>query len=381
MKRTLRLFFVCALFVLGCAPAEPAISNTPTLIPTRISDISTEVDDVGGISSIPSQTPIPSETPTVLPTFTITPTSTLQPPLTAHEWSPEIVLISIRSNFGDGGTAIGDAGSPPLILYADGSMFISGTKNVNGRDYDQVLTKKLSRKEICQNLNTLDQIGYLDYDRSSYSFIGGRPLAIGYPDTFIAINAWKSLFDGFSGLDYFLQKDVIDEFYGQNGYPVILPALRDAYNFLTNYSADGFEVYKPNRLAIWIVPAEYIFPESFESIAQIWQLNKPSLGDLLKRVDLNPQSFNNTIIMKGNEALVVYNYLGEVENTQVFALDMPDGNKKYYALFARPLLPYEVLSDYGDLSKIPAPDSPKPSFKLTCYPSDGILSIPESLNP
>jgi hypothetical protein len=59
---------------------------------------------------------------------------------------------------------------------------------------------------------------------------------------------------------------------------------------------------------------------------------------------------------------------------------MRDGNKKYYALFARPLLPYEVLGDYG-MSEIPAPGSPEPNFKLTCYPSDGVLPIPSPSNP
>jgi hypothetical protein len=372
MIKSIMKLVVLLSILAACSPATPLATVTPTLTPSR--------------TPIPSKTSIPLDTPTLIPTiaptFTTTPTSTPQPPLTEHEWNPELVLISIRSNFGDGGASIGDMGSPSLILYADGSMFVSGTKNIDGKDYGQVLTKKLDKKEICQNLNTLDQIGYLDYDRSDYSFIGGRPLAIGYPDTFITVNAWKSTFNGYSGLNYFLRNNLIDEFYGQTGYPVISPALRNAYNFLTHYPQDGFEVYKPSRLAIWIIPAEYVFPDSFESLAKIWQLKSPSFKNLLKRIDIDPQSGTAyTTILNGNEARLVYNFLGEVKAVQVFVIDEPDGSKKYYALLARPLLPYEVLGDYGDMSEIPVPDSPKPNFKLTCRPSDGVLPIPTLTNP
>ncbi len=54
--------------------------------------------------------------------------------------------------------------------------------------------------------------------------------------------------------------------------------------------------------------------------------------------------------------------------------DSKDGVKKYYALFARPLLPYEIPGELY-MSTIPAPNSTKPNFNLTCYPSDGILPI------
>ncbi len=124
-----------------------------------------------------------------------------------------------------------------------------------------------------------------------------------------------------------------------------------------------------------------MLPDTFKSLAKNWQLKSPSFGNLLKRIDANPQSdIPNSMILIGDEARLVYSFLGEVESVQVFVIDEPDGTKKYYALLARPLLPYEVLGDYG-MSQIPAPDSSKPNFKLTCYPSDGVLPIPTSSNP
>ena len=222
----------------------------------------------------------------------------------------------------------------------------------------------------------LDQIGYLDYDPSNYSFIGGKPLGLGAPSTFITLNAWKWKSSVYYELRLFLQKDIVDKFWGQKGYPVISPALRNAYYFLNQYPNDGFEVYKPSRLAVWIVPAEYVFPDNFESLAKIWQLKSPSFKNLLNRIDTNSQSSTaSSAILNGDEARLVYNFLGEVEAVQVFVIDEPDGSKKYYALLARPLLPYEILGDDG-MSEIPAPGSPKPSFKLTCHPSDGVLPIP-----
>ena len=365
MKSIIKISFLLSILA-ACSPARSLATTAPTLAPSRI--------------SVPSETPIPSDTltltSTITPTFTITPTSTFQPPLGGHEWYPELVLISMRSNFGDGGAYIGDAGSPPFILYVDGSLFIHSSKNINGKYYNQVLTKKLNRKEICQNLNTLDHIGYLDYDPSNYSFIGGKPLGEGAPDTFITVNAWKAMSYAYYELGYFLQKNIVDAFYGQKGYPVISPALRNAYYFLNQYPNEGFEVYKPNRLAVWIVPAEYIFPDNYKSIAQTWQLKNPTFDDLLKRVASYPEGRgNNVVIVNNNEAKTVYNFLDDVEATKVFVVDTADGKKAYYALLARPLLPYEILGDY-DISQLPAPGSPKPNFKLSCYPSDGVLSIP-----
>jgi hypothetical protein len=387
MKRTLLLFFIYILFVVSCAPAQSVVmpteiivsSNTPTLIPARTSVVSTEDDDMDGISSIPSKTPIP---PTIIPTFTITPTSTPQPPLTEHQWNPETVLISMRESMGDGGGIIGDLGPPPFILYADGSLFILNWLIVDDEYRGQVLTKKLNRLELCKHINTLDQIGFLDYLPSDYSFIGGESLVDGASSVYIAVNKWKSQSGDYYGLSLFLEDNIVKEYYGQNGYPIISPALRTAHRFLDQYPSQGLEVYSPERVVLWIVPAEYYESVEFSETIPTWQLESPSLKTLIERADTTTYGEDmKSIILDGSEAKSVYQYFGNAIVTRVFEQEMPDGTKEYYALKVRPLLPYELLGEYRSMSQIPAQGSPKPNFKLSCYPSDGVLPIPASLNP
>lgn len=366
MRLAVQIIFLLSILT-ACTSAGPLVTTAPTFTPSR--------------TSIPSETPIPSDTPTftltIAPTFTVTPTSTPQPPLTEYEWNPEIVLISMREEMGDGGMSLGDLGPPPFILYADGSLFLSQDIAVGNSYRTQILTKKLGREEICQHLNTLDQTGYLDYNSSNYVFIGGEADSVGGPNIFIAVNAWKSKSDNYYDLGYYLRGDVIRKFYGQKGYPIISPALRDAYYFLDNYSANGFEVYKPDRLAVWILPIERSYFDMSNQQIKIWKLKDLPLDNLINREKLIPDNNGESfLILKNNEAKSVYSYFGQVIDENVFVIeDLPDGVKKYYAIFVRPLLPYEMPGEWY-VSTIPVPGSPKPDFKLTCYPSDGVLPIP-----
>ena len=229
MKKSPFILFV-VLFMVGCQSTPSIVPPTETLFPP--------------ITPIPSETLAPTQTSSPLPTltasvtvqltFTPTLTSTPQPPLVIHEWNPETVLISMRESMGDGGMSVGDLGPPPFILYADGSLFVTKTIVVDDRHQTQVLVKKMSKKEICQHLNTLDQIGYLDYDSSNYTFIGGEPYWIGSKSIFITINAWKAKSDWYYDLAFSMDENTIRDLYGQDGYPIISPALRDIYYFLMN---------------------------------------------------------------------------------------------------------------------------------------------------
>ena len=106
-------------------------------------------------------------------------------------------------------------------------------------------------------------------------------------------------------------------------------------------------------------------------------MKNPSLKTLIERAKAEAYDKNiRSIILNGEEAKSVYTYFGKELVTRVFEQEMPDGTKKYYAVDIRPLLPYELSGEYGGASQIPAPDSPKPNFKLTCHPSDGVLPIP-----
>jgi len=243
----------------------------------------------------------------------------------------------------------------------------------------QVLVKKLSREEICQHLNTLDQIGYLDYDSSNYTFVGDEPDSIGGPSINIVANAWRSKSDRYYDLGYYLRDDVIQESYGQKGYPIISPALRDAYYFLHEYPTDGFEVYRPDRLGVWISPVKEIFINTLGVQVENWKFKKMSLIVSINNAEfLSDNDYQKFIILNGRDAQLLYDYFGNLIGTDYFFIEDSKGGKNYYEVLVRPLLPYEKPGEYstGYMSTIPAPDAPKPNFKLTCYPSDGTLPIP-----
>ena len=355
-------------FLVACAPTTPVEIATLTFTPSH--------------TLVPSQTPIPSETPnitsTVTPTFTPTLTSTPQPPLAVHEWRPDTVLISVRDSLGDGGVTVGDLGPPKFILYADGSLFITRTDRVDGDFQRRILAKQLNREKICQHLNTLDQIGYLDYDSSTYTFIGGEPNSIGGPSIKIDVNAWISKSDWFYDLEYYLQNNVVQEIYGQDGYPIVSPALRDAHKFLYEYPIDDFEIYAPDRLGVWISPVGKVFFDSYGLYAKYGENNNISIISLLNDAEfLRDNEYQKFVILNGRDAQSLYDYFGNVIGIDYFYIEDPkeEDGKKYYEVFVRPLLPYEMPSG-SYLSTIPVPDLPKPNFKLTCYPSDGVLPIP-----
>jgi hypothetical protein len=372
MKSPHNLVLLLLSLLTACAPA--------TLLATASASFTPSLTLQPSQTRYPSRTPTPSLTP--FPTLTISPTSTLQPPLTEHQWQPERVLISLEFTPGDGG---GFAPSyPSFILYADGNMFKTGFLKIENEYRKQLLFKKLGRKEICQNLNTLDQIGFLDYDPSDYQFIGGYPSVQGGGSVYIRVSAWKPHNNIYHELGIYLNEEMASslnenriDINDQRGFPVISPALRNAYYFLSEYSAEGFEIYKPDRLAVWIRPLEQDsidYVENNENPKE-WARNAPSLASMFAKIDYgnNDASFRY-LVLTGRDADVVYHFLNESFGADYYYELKNNGEKIYYVLSARPVLPYELPLDYT--SQIPAPGSVKPDFKLTCYPSDGILPIP-----
>jgi hypothetical protein len=165
----------------------------------------------------------------------------------------------------------------------------------------------------------LDQTGYLDYNTASYTFIGGEPTGIGGSSTFITVNAWVSKSDEYYDLGFYLQNDTIQELYGQKGYPIISPALRNAYYFLYQYPTDGFEVYKPDRLAVWILPMEEKFLDAYVQKPKVWEFKDMPLMMLVDKAKLVSDWENQKfIILNGRNAQFLYDYLGNLIGEDIF---------------------------------------------------------------
>ncbi len=364
MRSIISIFLLSILA--ACAPATPLATATPSLTPSLTLQPTR--------TRYPLRTPTPSLTP--FPTFTPSATRIYRP-LTEHKWNPETVLIQFSVDLlGDGGGDIYVPPPPLFILYADGSLFVS---------QEDILFKKLDNKEVCQILNTLDQIGYFDYDPASYDFIGSGPIVKGARgSTSIEINAWKSHKGFYAELGYYLEdeltgrlaKELQQQGYDiskREGWPVIAPELRNAYYFLSEYPIENFEVYQPERLGVWMlqIDSKFLDSRSFYSVPQEWTVKK-SLIAMFESI--NTTFYTQYTVLGGEEARMVYKYLEQFYGTAVFYEENIKGEKEYFLVSERPLLPYEQLDDYS--SQIAGSDIPKPNFTLTCYPSDGILPIP-----
>lgn len=371
------LIILFALVLAGCqtalVPAETQFFHTPTLSRTPR----------------PTATPRPSRTPalsaTPFPTFTASPTSTPQPLLQVHTWQPETVLISFYETYGDGGADYPFTLKPSFLLLADGRLFVSRYDLETG-EYS-ILTRQLDRKEICQHLNTLDQIGYLDYDPESYQFVGGSPNIKGGPGNIITVNAWKMLKESYYELSMYmgggrfgLSSDLDPN--NPDGRPIVLPALRDAYYFLNYYPATDLQKYDPARLVVRIYQANKPSGDYPVTLSK-WPLQKPSLADLfLEGGSSVSDNIHRAFILKGMTAKAVYDALGKFPSVSGYFYEEKDGIEQYYHLSVDALLPYESPdTDDMHLAQIPAPGTEKPNFTLTCYPSDGILPIPTPSNP
>ena len=342
-----------------------------------------------GCQSVPASanTPAPTKTKSVTATFTpkfiFTPTSTPQPPLKEHEWIPQTVLLRLDLTREEDGI-LNPPPPPQFILYADGKLLLTRPAIAGYPHGDQqFLIKQLERKEVCRILNTLDQTGFLDYDPSSYKFIGGKPNVNGSVGAYLEVNAWKShkreypelplyIFDELTGVvtaDLLKKgRDVND----RNGFPGISSALRNTYYLTADYPMDGFDIYEPENTAVWIRPLN---PADFQNIQwEDWSFSALTISYMLSRIDYGSASFDERyLILHKQGALNLYEYLKESFSTKYYVETSRLGEKAYFAVHARPLLPYETPGTFDMKTPTPAPAA----SPLKCSPSDGVMEIPK----
>lgn len=298
----------------------------------------------------PTRTPILSATPTLTPTITLTPTLTITPtkvpPLVAHTWQPEHVLVKLQHSRGDSSFK---AQSPPtLILYANGQLIISG----QSRDFQfQPMTKVLSQSESCALLNTIDQVGFFDYDDSTYD------PGIDNGVTQIQVDAWRSNISYNTVLPSMIYC-TYDNCDLASPDLVILPAIRNTFLLLDNYYVEGLRPYKSDQLLVWLSP-----PWNESGVP--WPLESISLADLLSL--RNSEKNSLPVILEGS---IISEWVENVPNGVY-----EEGELKL-AVYSRPLWPYEYVKS-GWTVDIPDPAIPPPDFTLSCSPEDGVLPILE----
>ncbi|MBA3534673.1 MAG: hypothetical protein H0T73_22365 [Ardenticatenales bacterium] len=254
---------------------------------------------------------------------------------------------------GDGG--LGFSAFLPFVLYGNGELFLTRSLRVKGEWKIYVLTKQLERKEICVLLNTIDQMGFFDYDPATYE-ANKVPF-----DGSSGTHAWRSKEVALYGLDSLIQHLKVDPHFcdGCPPLPTILPALWNTHDLLSQYPeyAEGLEIYQPKRLVVDI--------DEIESTSEggQWPLASPTLAELV--------SEGHTIILEGEAARSIYELFGQqIHNSMVWH----EGGKSY-RVSTLPLLPYQELPG-SDYYIQPLLGAPPPPSTLSCSPEDGLLELP-----
>lgn len=346
------------VFLAGCQSATLEPASAPAAIKTKT----------------PAATQPPKTPP---PVYTLT--ATAQPPLTAHEWTPSPVLLRLDLT-AEQNAVLNPAPPPQFMLYADGRAFITRPA-IEGYPHgaQQILFKQMERAEACRILNALDQSGFLDYDPQGYQFIGGAPNTTGTADAYLEVNAWKSHRRKYSQLPFYIYEELTGvltaellhanaEADSRKGFPVISSALRDAYYLTSDYPADGFEVYQPEFSAVWI---RQLDPANYPNVQwETWSF--PALTISTIAAMTNPGS--SFAVLRKQGALNLHEYLQEAFSLKYYVEIGRQGERKYYAVYARPLLPYETPGTYAIKTPTPAPTAV--NSKLKCSPADGVMEIP-----
>lgn len=348
MKRILILLGLTIL-IAGCNLGKPeppthSATHTHTAIPlTKTTTIA------------------PTQTQTPTPSITFTPSITPAGILTSHEWVPENILIYYNHWGGDGCCA--NSEPPHIVLYSDGQLFVYKSGFAADGPLSYLLTTQLSRKEMCALLNTIEQLGFFNYDYGDTTYnIEGFSVE-GGSEYIITVNSWHSNSISILGLWEFVN-------HGYKNEPVQTSpsflAIKDTFELLFNYAPEGLRPYKPDYIELWIYD-----PYDSKDIKP-WPPELPPLRELLEQAQ--PDEFYDyklMVLLEGETANQISQLFEYLPKGGLFS----DGDITL-TLVAIPLLPYPHPSHpFTSRVKLHYQATPTPS-KLNCEVSDGLLPLP-----
>jgi hypothetical protein len=279
---------------------------------TQITEIISTETSYSTPTRNPTRTLIPSFTPTLTftPRFshTSSPSHTMELSLTP--FICKSVVVSIGYEGGDGGDPEGyyfGFGMPSLTIYKDGQLII--------RKRDNVYSKMLSTSQVNEFITYLNNVGFFIERDTIYDFPEDAEYSEGAPSTVLFAN---------NGSKY----KIIDIYYPYIKY--LVPEIKTAYNYLTNYSPNNIKIYTPLQMVLWIeegIGDEYSFVTPEPTID--WPEDLPAIIDL---------GLGHVVV---DEKLITQftPLFRKLPGGQAFK----DGNKEYF-IIARPLIPNESPS-------------------------------------
>ncbi|NOH12857.1 MAG: hypothetical protein HND51_14540 [Chloroflexi bacterium] len=245
-----------------------------------------------------------------------------------------------------------------FILYGNGHLVISHTQN------QLPLEKYLERQEVCQILNTVDEIGFLGCSPNDL------PPAAGLPSTSIEVNSWETAQLNSINLGFAFHClgdnppdscQYIEPFFFQ-----IPNTAKRMFDFLTSHQTEGMSEYSSQELLIWF---DKPIPTAEEFT---WPLDDPSLLSLSQQRSCNSKHVPIALASNFYELFIenqIFSYLGFSYTEKSIRT----------SILYRPLWPYEYLDDDCDVSAthgVYDPQIPNLPETITCTPEDGLFQIP-----
>lgn len=333
----------------------PNPSNTPTTNAQATFDIyHTQI----ALSNTPTPLPPP---PTITPEPYIPAymTSTPVPALKNHTWIPNNILVELGIRGGDGCCTF--EFQPIFILYADGLLI-----RTNNFIENDTYHRQLGQKDTCKILNTIDQLGFFEYDPIIYRspFDGGG-------STYIWVDAWKSKYIRHVDLSHFIYGRGYETLEGCDQClpaPVILPAINNTFLFLDNFSS-GAELFKPDRVIVYMQLSQ---STSTDPNAKDWPFGSPDLNFIYEKVQESPPDKHYiTIVIEGPDAQLWMNAIGGID-----LFFQEDGLTA--STTTRYLWPHEFPEEDIHIGPRIVGTSPKtPTKPISCNASDGVYDLPE----
>jgi hypothetical protein len=349
MGKPATLFLLISLLsVCGCTQTDKVLQSPPGISPTREGTVVTMQQPFSTSTAAGEHVAI-----------TTNPTPHIDLVHGIREWVPASILVQAGLIHDEKRDPFDQ--DPTFVLYADGTLIQKGCAAASC-DYTIV---QLNTKQICSLLNTIELVGFFDYDPSSYR----TPLA-GGEITYLEVSAWREQRIALYQLtDWLEDPNWLGRLLDCDGCrepPEIKPALSETYWLLDGFSVPGAVTYHPSSLAVWLSAPE-LAGEPVD-----WTLGALTLSRLAGMTQCPNAGQQQAVMLSGSEAENLASYINQITNQGLSPI-FSEGSL-VYQVTTRWLLPYEQAAGCGEsTNQFPSMDIPIIDTPMICHVNDGII--------
>jgi hypothetical protein len=248
-------------------------------------------------------TPVPTLTSTKIPTTPITSTPTYP------SYQVKDVIFEYIYSGGDHGIfdPLVSPHIPKLILYSDGLLII---------DKDSLHQKVLSEQEVLSFLSQLEQRGFYTIETNQQHDPTDK--------LYNFSNGYESAFDG----RYLCVSTETKRICAYEPFiDSVIPSMKNIFKFLDGYSPSNTTSYQADRILLQIIEGSDYLPQEYRPNQIEWADDLPSLQEM------------PAMLVDGKAAATVFALFDYSMSWKIVAY-----KDKEYTVFARPVLPHEVIA-------------------------------------